>query len=62
MNAPRYIDPTRQENRVAKAQQRMNTAPTAELTAYFFRIWKARRRALQRLRRHLAKHPDSMPF
>ena len=30
--------------RIATAQQRMNIAPTSEETAYWVRIWRARRR------------------
>ena len=38
------VDLDRCSARIAAAQQRMNIAPTASETAYWCRIWRARRR------------------
>lgn len=39
-----YFDPAKASQRIALAQQRLNTAPSENLTHYWFRIWRARRR------------------
>lgn len=39
-----WFNPSKAEERIAYAQQRMNTAPSEALTRYWFRIWRARRR------------------
>lgn len=38
------IDMAKASRRIAIATEKMNTAPTIELTAYWVRIWRARRR------------------
>ena len=42
-------------NRLDDARKNMNMAPTIERTQYWFRVWRARRRALTRLSNQMGK-------
>lgn len=46
------FDFERCDARILQAQQAMSTAPTVELTAYWCRIWRARRRTLRIAMKH----------
>ena len=58
-----WFNYSKAQDRIAYAQQRMNTAPSEKLTAYWFRIWRARRRTLGLYDRKQRAIPvDQRPF
>lgn len=48
----KWVNPEPLANRISEAQQKMNVASTEDSTAYWIRVWRARRKCYRKLKEH----------